>query len=74
MPRKDAALISRCHWYVANGARLALLVDPRRERVLLFRPASEPVQIAGDEPIDLGDLVPGFAFSARQLFDALYFR
>lgn len=36
------AQVRRCLWYAANGVRLALLVDPADESVLLFRPGQPP--------------------------------
>lgn len=72
--QRIAALTRRCRWYVDNGVRVVLLIDPRREHVIVFRPATEPAHIAGDEPIALEDVLPGFSLIARQLFDALYVR
>jgi Uma2 family endonuclease len=68
------ALTARCRWYVDQGVPLVLLVDPRRERVMLFREGAEPSLISGDEPIDLEAVLPGFRLTARQLFEALYVR
>ena len=68
------ALTRRCRWYVDNGVRVVLLVDPESEQVLTFRPGAEPVLSAGDEPIDLEDVLPGFRLTIRQLFEALYVR
>jgi Uma2 family endonuclease len=67
-------LIRRCHWYVENGVRIALLIDPGRETAMLFRPGAEPIMLAHDEQIDLEELLPGFRLTPRQLFEALYLR
>ena len=68
------ALMARCRWYVDHGVPLVLLVDPRRERVMLFRAGAEPSLVSGDEAIDLQDVLPGLLLTARQLFEALYVR
>lgn len=74
-PGQSAAQLGqRCEWYVANGVRVALFVDPRRELARLFRPGLEPTLISGDEGIELEELLPGFRLTARQIFDALDFR
>lgn len=69
--QRVSRLVRRCLWYVANGVRAALLVDPDDRSVLLFRPGAVPVPISGEEQIDLGDLLPGFELTAEQLFAAL---
>jgi Uma2 family endonuclease len=68
------ALIRRCHWYVANGSLVALLVDPGDETVLAFGPGGVTRIMREDAAIDTGDVLPGFALTARELFDALRVR
>jgi Uma2 family endonuclease len=63
-----ASQIRRCHWYVANGVRLALFVDPDARAVWVFRPGVD-VQVArGDDAIDLGEIVPDLRLSVAELF------
>ena len=69
--QRVSRLVRRCLWYVANGVRAALLVDPDDHSVLLFRPSALPVAARGEEAIELGDVLPGLAFTAEQLFAAL---
>jgi Uma2 family endonuclease len=64
-------LTAKCRWYVANGVCIALLVDPERERVTVFRPNAEPRTLRGAERIDLDDVLPGFQLSVDDLFAAL---
>ena len=64
-------LVRRCLWYVENGVRIALLVDPSDESVLLFRPGHTPMALHGDDRIDLDDVLPGFELRAHEVFDAL---
>ena len=67
-------LVRHCLWYVANGVRIALLVDPADESVLLFHPGQEPRVLRGPERIDLGNLLPGFELTAQDLFASLRLR
>jgi Uma2 family endonuclease len=61
-----------CRWYVEHGVRVALLTHPRRETVTLFRAGSEPIRLAGDQAIELDDILPGLVLTPRQVFGALY--
>jgi Uma2 family endonuclease len=63
-------LSERCRWYVANGVRIALLVDHFLERVTRFTPDGELVLI-GDDRIDLDSVLPGFELTVRALFATL---
>jgi Uma2 family endonuclease len=67
-------LEARCRWYVEHGVRVALLVDPRRTTVAVFRPGAELAVFGAGEAIDLGDVIPGFALSVDELFGALRVR
>jgi Uma2 family endonuclease len=64
-------LMRRCLWYVANGVRIALLIDPKDRSVLLFRPGVQPVALANRDAIDLTDVLPGFQLSVSELFRSL---
>jgi Uma2 family endonuclease len=68
------ALVRRCIWYVANGVRVALLVDPADESVLVFRPDQTPRALRGAETLELHDVLPGFALTVQELFDSLRVR
>ena len=63
--------VERCRWYVANGVRASLLVDPLRRVVQVFRPNGESGPLAGDDVVDLSDVIPGCSFSVHELFAAL---
>lgn len=69
--QRMAVLIRHCLWYVANGVRVALLVDPEDESVFVFRPNTIPVVVRGAACIDLDDVLPGFELTAQELFDEL---
>jgi Uma2 family endonuclease len=68
------ALVQRCQWYVENGVRAALLLDPSVESVRHLRPG-EPVLVRhGAEAIELQDILPGFQLTPQELFDSLTLR
>lgn len=64
-------LVRRCVWYVANGVRIALLVNPKDRSVLIFRPGAVPTPLRGADRIDLDEVVPGFQLTVDELFAAL---
>jgi Uma2 family endonuclease len=67
-------LVRRCLWYVANGVRIALLIDPDDESVIVFRPDVSPLALGGSDRIDLDEVLPGFELTVQQFFDSLSFR
>jgi Uma2 family endonuclease len=71
-PRQSiSALVRRCLWYVEHGVRIALLIDPGDESILLFRRDTSPIVLRGADRIDLDDVLPGFRLTAQELFDSL---
>ena len=71
-PEQSAnALVRRCLWYVANGVLVAVLIDPADETVLLFRRDAVPLPVAGDDLIDLREVLPDLRLTARDLFAVL---
>ena len=64
-------LDERCRWYVANGVRVAIFVEPRRRRARAYRPGAEPLVVDVTGTIDLDDIIPGFRFDVGALFAAL---
>ena len=57
--------------YLATGARLGWLIDPRNRRVTLYRPGHEPEMLEDPETLSGEDVMPGFEFRIRELiFDA----
>jgi Uma2 family endonuclease len=53
--------------YVANGARLAWLLDSIEGRVSIHRPDAEPARIDRPTWIDGGSVLPGFRFDFREI-------
>ena len=64
-------LVRKCVWYVENGVKLALLVDPMDRSVLVFRPSALPRPLRDTDPIDLSEVLPEFQATVDQLFSAL---
>ncbi|MDP8923509.1 MAG: Uma2 family endonuclease [Chloroflexota bacterium] len=55
--------------YLEHGARLVLVVNPRRPNVAVHRP-DQPVRVLTvDDVIDGEDVVPGWSLPVRELFD-----
>ena len=48
------------HWLQA-GARAVVVVDPPRRSATVYRSAHDIRVVAGDERLDLGDVVPGWS-------------
>ena len=66
-------LLDRCRWFVEQGARLALLVDPRHQTVTLVR-ADEAPRVLRDDVLDLGEIIPGLTLVVGELFKVLDFK
>jgi Uma2 family endonuclease len=64
-------LIAKCRWYVANGVRIALILDPDDSTIRDFRPDAEPVVLRAGDVLDLSDVLPGFTLDVGSLFDVL---
>ena len=57
--------------YIAHGARLGWLIDPRNRRVTVYRPGQEPEELEDPETLSGEGVMPGFEFRVRELiFDA----
>ena len=55
--------------YLAAGTRLAWVIDPHRRTVAVHAPGA-PVHVLGDaDPIDAGDVVPGFRCAVREFME-----
>jgi Uma2 family endonuclease len=65
------ARFRRCVWYINNGVRIALLVDPEDGSILLFRPAQSLVALKGKDQIRLDEVLDDFTLTVQELFDSL---
>ena len=64
-------MILRCAWYVEHGAAVALMLDTQDKTAFVFHPGDTMRPVRGDQPIELGDVLPGFRLTAGELFAAL---
>ena len=57
--------------YIAAGARLGWLIEPRHRRVIIYRPGQEPETLDNPAALYGEDVMPGFEFRVGELiFDA----
>ena len=66
-----ANMARRCAWCVANGVRLAWLVEPGSKQVQVFRPNEKVEILSGGDVLDAGEVLVGFRVRASEVFDWL---
>ncbi len=54
--------------YIANGARMAWLIDPLRKRVYIYRPDRETEILEDPDTLSGDPELPGFALDVRELW------
>ena len=64
-------MVAKCRRYLANGAQVALAVDPDSETVVRVHPDGSTMTLRGDDRLDLSPVLPDFELTIRNLFDAL---
>ena len=64
-------MVDGCRRYLANGARIALAVDPDREAIVRVQRDGSTRTLRGDDRLDLSPVLPDFELTTRDLFDAL---
>lgn len=63
-----ADLQDKMQEYIDNGARLGWLIDPKDQRVYIYRP-NQPVEVLDDPATLSGDpVLPGFVLHVRELW------
>jgi Uma2 family endonuclease len=55
--------------YLAAGTRLVWVVDPRHERVTVYRDLLAPRQLEAKGELDGEDVIPGFRVRVREIFE-----
>jgi len=55
--------------YLEAGVRLVLVVDPERRRVNVYRALTEVGSFGLDDRVDLGEVIPGFTFTLREVLE-----
>ena len=68
-----AALTKRLNRLIAKGVRLGWLIQPRKSRVIVFRPDHAPRELHLGDVLDGGDVLAGFALPLDELFGWLVF-
>jgi Uma2 family endonuclease len=66
--RRD--LVLKSAWYIEQGVRIVLLVDPERRRVTSFTATGEAV-FETTQPLPLDETLPGLLLTPADLFAAL---
>jgi Uma2 family endonuclease len=66
--RRD--LVVKAAWYVEQGVRIVLLVDPENRRITSFTPDGESV-FESTQVLPLEEILPGLQFTPAELFAAL---
>lgn len=64
-----AELRAKMEAYVANGARLAVLLDPRRRAVEIYAPGQAPRVLEPAWSVSLEPVLEGFTLDLTQIFE-----
>ena len=54
--------------WLKYGAKMALVMDPETETIIVHEPNSAPITLTIDDVLDLGGLLPGFSSPVRSFF------
>jgi Uma2 family endonuclease len=57
----------KAKYYLANGSRMVLLIYPPKQLVEVQTP-EERYLFTADDVIDMGDVLPGFKLTVRDIF------
>jgi Uma2 family endonuclease len=63
---------AKCRWYLEQGARAALLLDPDAETAEYFGPAGASDTYVGTRVLPLDDLLPGLDLTPEAIFAILH--
>ncbi len=63
------ALRRKMYTYLANGGRLAVLIDPQRRVVEVYAPDADPVVLARAERVSLDPVLRGCTLDLRPIFE-----
>jgi Uma2 family endonuclease len=58
--------------YMANGAQLGWLLDPRHRRVYIYRPSLPEERLDNPATLSGDPLLPGFVLDVQRVFDATF--
>ena len=63
-------LVRKVELFIANGTRLAWIINAERRLATIFRPGQAPETLVDPETLDGEDVLPGFVFNVRErIFD-----
>ncbi|HEV2292508.1 MAG TPA: Uma2 family endonuclease [Tepidisphaeraceae bacterium] len=54
--------------YLSAGARMVIVITPRRKTLTIHRPGANPVILREGDVLDAGDVVPGFRCKLSDIF------
>ena len=54
--------------YLEAGVRLVWVIDPQRSTAVIYRSLTDVTEVAVDEDLDGGDVLPGFRCPLREIF------
>ncbi|MBL8162436.1 MAG: Uma2 family endonuclease [Anaerolineae bacterium] len=60
-------LREKAQYYMANGTRMVWLVDPAKRLAIMLTPDDEQILLE-NEALDGGDVLPGFSLPLREVF------
>lgn len=67
---EDAAdVLAKARMWIAEGARMAFVIDPIERTATVLRPGAHDVLLTDADVLDGGDVVPGWKESVRALLD-----
>ena len=61
-------IAAKAAMWLKYGAKMALVMDPETETVIVHEPNSAPITLTIDDVLDLGGLLPGFSSPVRSFF------
>lgn len=65
---RNAKVAQKIKHYLQHGTRVVWDVDPEARTVVVHRPDALPAHLGGDDLLDGGDVLPGFAVPTAALF------
>ncbi len=64
-----SVLQAKMQEYIANGARLGLLIDPLDRRVYIYRPDRDVETFEDPESVSADPILPGFTLDLKEIWD-----
>ena len=65
----EEAVLDKARFWLDHGVKLVLIAWPTTRSIMLLRPDQEPQLLHDDNPIDGGDVLPGFRCEVREVFE-----